>query len=120
SVDAPATTYGVVATVTDRAPLTLDYWRIGLDDMIAPQVPDTLYRECLSADTNPAYDPLHPSCTLILRNPASGAVATVDITYSNEAAADLSGYDFQLDWGREVGPGTLTLSALATITDSWK
>ena len=26
------------------------------------------------------------------------------------AAADLSGYDLQLDWGSEVGPGTLTLA----------
>jgi iron complex outermembrane recepter protein len=120
SEEATTTTFGVVADVSPRATLTFDYWRIRLDDMIAPQVPDTLYRECLSADTNPAYSPTHPSCMLILRNPATGAVATVDITYSNEASADLSGYDLQFDWGTDVGPGTLTLSMLATITDSWK
>src|SRR5690606_24253094 len=120
SEEATTTTLGIVASLTDRATLTFDYWRIELDDMIAPQVPDTLYRECLSADTNPTYDPLHPSCRLILRNPTNGAVATVDITYSNEAAADLSGYDLQFDWGTDVGPGTMTLGVLATITDSWK
>jgi iron complex outermembrane recepter protein len=120
SEEATTTTLGVVANITDQATLTFDYWRIELDDMIAPQVPDTLYRECLSGDTNPSYSPLHPSCALILRNPASGAVATVDVTYSNEAAADLSGYDVQFDWRSEVGPGMMTLSVLATITGDWK
>ncbi|HEX6998427.1 MAG TPA: TonB-dependent receptor [Gammaproteobacteria bacterium] len=120
SEEAQTFTLGVAANVTDRARLTFDYWRIELDDMIAPQVPDTLYRECLSADTNPSYDPLHPSCRLIVRNPQTGAVATVDITYTNEAAADLAGYDLQFDWGTDVGPGSLSLNVLATITDHWK
>jgi outer membrane receptor protein involved in Fe transport len=120
SEEAQTLTLGVVADLTERATLTFDYWRIELNDMIAPQVPDTLYRECLSFDTNPTYDPSHPSCQLIVRNPQSGAVATVDISYTNEAAADLAGYDLQLNWGTEVGPGTMTLSALATITDHWK
>lgn len=120
SEEAETLTLGLVADITDRATVTLDYWRIELDDMIAPQVPDTLYRECLSGDTNPSYDPTHPSCQLIVRNPQSGAVATVDVLYTNEAAADLAGYDVQFDWGTEVGPGVLTLNALATVTDHWK
>ena len=121
SEEARTLTLGVVADLTDRARLTFDYWRIELDDMIAPQVPDTLYRECLSADTNPSYSPTHPSCQLIVRNPTNGAVATVDVTYTNEAAADLAGYDVQFDWGLDgVGPGTLNLNVLATITDHWK
>jgi iron complex outermembrane recepter protein len=120
SEEATTTTLGLVTNLTDRSTLTFDYWRIRLDNMIAPQVPDTLYRECLSGDTNPGYSPTHSSCQLILRNPASGAVATVDVTYTNAASADLSGYDLQFDWGSEVGPGMLTLSVLATLTDSWK
>jgi iron complex outermembrane recepter protein len=120
SEEAQTLTLGVVADITENATLTFDYWRIELDSMIAPQVPDTLYRECLNFDTNPTYSPNHPSCELILRNPQTGAIATVDIIYTNEAAADLAGYDVQLDWGTEVGPGMLRLNALATITDHWK
>jgi iron complex outermembrane recepter protein len=121
SEEARTLTLGVVANLTDRAALTFDYWRIELDDMIAPQVPDTLYRECLSGDTNPSYSPNHPSCELIVRNPTNGAVATVDVTYTNEAAADLAGYDLQFDWRTEdIGPGSLNLNVLATITDHWK
>ena len=121
SEEARTLTLGVVANLTDRATVTLDYWRIELDDMIAPQVPDTLYRECLNFDTNPSYSPTHPSCELIIRNPTNGAVATVDITYTNEAAADLAGYDLQFDWNTDgVGPGSLSLNVLATVTDHWK
>jgi outer membrane receptor protein involved in Fe transport len=121
SEEARTLTLGVVADLTERATLTFDYWRIELDDMIAPQVPDTLYRECLSADTNPSYSPTHPSCELIIRNPTNGAVATVDVTYTNEAAADLAGYDVQFDWGMDdLGPGALNLNVLATVTDRWK
>jgi iron complex outermembrane receptor protein len=120
SEEATTMTLGLVASLGERTTLTFDYWRIELDSMIAPQVPDTLYRECLNFDTNPNYDPNHPSCELILRNPQSGAIATVDIIYTNEAAADLAGYDVQLDWRTDVGPGMLTVNSLATITDHWK
>ncbi len=121
SEEAKTLTLGVVAELTQRATLTFDYWRIELDDMIAPHVPDTLYRECLSADTNPSYSPTHPSCLLILRNPTNGAVATVNVTYTNEASADLAGYDVQFDWDTDaIGPGMLNLNVLATITDHWK
>jgi iron complex outermembrane recepter protein len=121
SEEASTLTLGVVANLTERASVTVDYWRIELDDMIAPQVPDTLYRECLSFDTNPSFSPSHPSCELIVRNPTSGAVATVDITYTNEAAADLAGYDLQFDWRADaVGPGSLNVNFLATVTDHWK
>jgi outer membrane receptor protein involved in Fe transport len=121
SEEAETLTLGVVANLTEQATLTFDYWRIELDDMIAPQVPDTLYRECLSADTNPSYSPTHPSCDLIVRNPTNGAVATVDVTYTNEAAADLAGYDLQFDWSTDnLGPGSLSLNVLATVTDHWE
>ncbi|HET8699459.1 MAG TPA: TonB-dependent receptor, partial [Gammaproteobacteria bacterium] len=120
SEEAETFTLGVVANIKENATLSVDYWRIEIGDMIAPQVPDTLYADCLSADTNPTYSPLHPSCQLIVRNPQSGAIATVDIIYTNEAAADLAGLDIQFDWRADLGPGTLTLSELATITDHWK
>ena len=121
SEEAKTLTLGVVADLTDNAALTFDYWRIEIDDMIAPQVPDVLYRECLSGDTNPSYSPAHPSCELIVRNPTNGAIATVDITYTNEASADLAGYDLAFDWTTEsFGPGALSLNVLATVTDHWK
>jgi iron complex outermembrane receptor protein len=120
SEEAETMTLGLVADVAENATLTFDYWRIEIADMIAPQVPDTLYRECLNFDTNPTYDRNHPSCALILRNPQTGAIATVDIIYTNEASADLAGYDVQFDWRKDLGPGSLTLNALATVTDHWK
>src|SRR5690606_40895429 len=59
SEEATTLTLGVVAELTEQATLTLDYWRIEIDDMFAPQVPVTFYRDCLSFDTNPGFDARH-------------------------------------------------------------
>src|SRR5690606_39888943 len=59
SEEATTLTLGVVADLTEQATLTLDYWRIEIDDMFAPQVPVTFYRDCLSFDTNPGFDARH-------------------------------------------------------------
>ncbi|HEU4650369.1 MAG TPA: TonB-dependent receptor, partial [Croceibacterium sp.] len=43
--------------------------------------------------------------------PALGA-ANFDVTYFNAGEVEISGIDLQLDWGADVGPGTLTLNSI--------
>ena len=55
----------------------------------------------------------HHFCAGIRYDPAPilGA-ANFDVTYVNAGEVDISGIDAQLDWGVDVGPGTLTVNAL--------
>src|SRR5690606_1851891 len=55
------------------------------------------------------YDPL----------PALGA-ANFDVSYVNAGEVDLSGIDAQLDWGIDVGPGTLSLNAIVNYYLKYK
>jgi outer membrane cobalamin receptor len=120
SEQAETITAGIVADLTDRSTLSIDYWRIKITDMIAEEVGDILYENCLDLDTNPSQDPLYPACTRLVRNPSTGANATLSTSYTNEQEVDLAGYDVQYNWGGDVGPGLMTVTALATITDHTK
>lgn len=109
-------TFGIVADVTDAITLTFDYWNIEISDMIAAQLPDVIYSRCFDPATNPSYDPMFQPCTQVVRDPETGANADTLITFNNEGAVDTAGYDVQLDWRGEVGPGSMSLNFLATIT----
>jgi outer membrane receptor protein involved in Fe transport len=115
SEKAETLTAGFVIDVAERQTLTLDYWRIKIKDMIAEEVGDILYENCLDADTNPTYDPSHPACLRLVRNPNTGANATIFTSYTNQQRVDLAGWDLQYNWGGDVGPGSMTLSSMASI-----
>lgn len=110
-------TLGVVADVTDALRLSLDYWRIEITDMIAAEHPDVVHANCFSPGTNPTFDPNLPACLKINRDPTTGNQANMQVLFTNEAAIDFAGYDFQVDWDGAVGPGELTVNFLATFTD---
>jgi outer membrane receptor protein involved in Fe transport len=113
-------TAGVVVNITDNVVFTFDYWRIRINDMISNELPSVLYERCLNPAKNPTFDPNFEPCVRIDRDPDSGAHLPTHTTFTNESSIDFSGYDLQLDWGRDVGPGTLTTNVLATISDSVK
>jgi outer membrane receptor protein involved in Fe transport len=110
-------TAGIVADITDQLTFTFDYWRIGITDMISAQGPDSLYSRCFSPVTNPTFDPTYSPCLQIQRNPNDGTQANAKITYTNTGAVDTRGYDLQLDWSRQMGPGRLSVNWLATVLD---
>jgi outer membrane receptor protein involved in Fe transport len=88
--------------------------------MIAPQDVDSIYATCLSFVTNPTFDPNHPFCQQVRRDPTSGAHATNPITFTNQAQVDLSGIDVQYNWRHDLGPGSLSLTFLASFLDSYE
>lgn len=113
-------TAGIVADLTDRASLTLDYWNINVSDMIAAQSPDVIYTQCFSPDVNPGFDPNFAPCQQIVRDPVSGGGANTLIFFTNEGAIDYSGVDIQFDWGGDggnLGPGAFNVNFLATINN---
>ncbi len=113
-------TFGAVIDVADNSSLTIDWWRIKVDDMIAPQDVDSIYGQCLSFITNPTYDPSHPYCQRVRRDPTTGFHATTPITFTNQANVDLSGVDVQYNWSHDLGPGALNLTFLSSFINNYQ
>lgn len=118
--EATTDTLGLVADITDRFTMTIDYWRIQIDDMISAQDPDEIYRLCLDPTSNPTFDPNFSACQQIERDPFDGGQSLSDLLFTNEGAVDFSGYDISLNWAGDAGPGTLSVDTTVTITDSAK
>ena len=108
-----------------RLRLSLDWWSIHLNDTIGLQTTDAVSTLCF----DPAFNPL---VTGAAANPAQAQQASVneacsrisydplpslgkgvtDVTFLNVGRVQVSGIDLQLDWGINVGPGTLTVNGL--------
>jgi iron complex outermembrane recepter protein len=85
--------------------LSVDYYDIKIDDMISVEGALTVYEKCLSAASNPTYDPTNPSCLAIHRNPVNGTATTTTVSYVNAAFAQVSGVDITADWRTTLAGG---------------
>lgn len=113
-------TIGAVLRIGERTSLSIDAYEIRITDYISAQLGEAVFRECYDPAHNPTYDPFTPACRQILRDPVNGQIAAVDVTYSNNPSVETSGIDLQLDWRTDIGPGSFSLSFLATYLDSMK
>jgi iron complex outermembrane receptor protein len=85
--------------------LTIDYYDIKITDMISVEGALTVYEKCLSAASNPNFDPQHPECLKIHRNPVTGTATTTTVSYVNAAFAEVSGVDVTADWRTDLAGG---------------
>jgi outer membrane receptor protein involved in Fe transport len=97
--------------------VTIDYYQIKIDGIIASQGPDTIYRDCMLSGSAAS-----PECELIRRDPITGGGATVDLTFTNEGNVKFSGIDVQLNWRaqfEDIGvaflPGGLSINSQMTF-----
>jgi iron complex outermembrane recepter protein len=111
-------TLGTVISFRERTSLTIDFWEIGIANMIASQSVDSIYTDCFSPLLNPGLSPTTAACTKIIRDPVTGARQPTDATYVNDGAIETRGIDLQFDWGTDLGPGSLALNFLITYLDS--
>lgn len=106
-------TLGVAMEFLENWRLTVDYYTIEIEDMIAVEGPDSTYQRCLSIALNPAGDPNAPACRQIFRDPTNGNAANIDLSFTNTGRAKVSGVDLQLDWRKTLGEGGLGLNVVA-------
>jgi iron complex outermembrane receptor protein len=105
---------------------TLDWYQIKIEDMIAVEGGITVYLECLGAGTNPSGSIDHPACARITRNPTSGGMQAVDVTYNNTGFTEISGVDLALNWNGELQtlgldlPGNLGVSLMMNFTTKFQ
>jgi iron complex outermembrane receptor protein len=106
-------TLGVVMDFLEDWTLTVDYYTIEIEDMIALIGPDTVYETCLSLEKNPSADPTVASCTQIIRNPADGEATNIDLGFTNQGRAKVSGVDLQLNWTKMLASGGFNMNMVA-------
>ena len=92
--------------------LTVDYYDIKISDMISVEGALKVYEKCLSATSNPTFDPQNPACLKIHRNPVTGTATTTTVSYVNSAFAQVSGVDVTADWRTKLAGGTFGVNFL--------
>jgi len=113
--DATTLTAGVVwRPKSGGLNLSVDYYDIKIDNMISVEGALTVYEKCLSAASNPTYNPLDPSCVAIHRNPVNGTATTTTVSYVNAAFAQVSGVDVTADWRTSMAGGQFGVSFMVS------
>jgi len=99
--------------------LAVDWYSITVKDAIGAQSADIAQRQCFSTDFNPTLSAESPYCAGIARN-TTGALGNVLLTYYNNGRFKTEGIDFQLDWSKDIGPGTFGVSSVLNYLISMK
>jgi len=95
---------------------SVDYFRIEIDDVIG--YVENLVFPCYDRSINPNLDPENFYCQRFQRDPVTHEVTNALNTAVNSSRMATSGYDFQLDYAIDAGPGSLRLNGVATYTES--
>lgn len=106
-------TLGLVMNVVENVTVTVDWYQIELEEMIAVESPDSVHRRCFSDEFNPEGSVNAAPCQLIFRDPSDGGPANIDLTFTNQGRVQVSGVDLQVDWSRPLFGGTFNLNTLA-------
>lgn len=116
-------TFGAVITEPfgwERLSLTADIYKIELTNAISPEGSVPVYSRCFNADgSNPTYSRNNVDCMKIRRNPSSGDREEVDALYSNLGALNTQGVDLTINWGADIGPGSLNINSTINYLDEF-
>jgi outer membrane receptor protein involved in Fe transport len=106
-------TLGTVMDFHDNFTLTVDWYTIEIEDLVALAGADSTYQKCLDIEFNPTGNPNTPECQLIFRDPSSGGGAQIERTFNNEGFVTMSGVDLQFNWQRPIANGGFSLTTVA-------
>ncbi len=100
-----------------RLRLSVDWYDISIKDVIGAQTVAAAMQQCFDPTLNPLVlsDPTAAANTVFCQNVPrnqTGQSGNIFTTYVNSGRVHLQGIDAQLDWGIDVGPGTLTLNSV--------
>lgn len=126
-------TMGLVWQSASPSPLlrrlsgSVDYYKIKVRDAIGTITAQVGLSRCFNGDgsSNPGYDPNNYFCTLTSRNP-SGGIELQRAPTLNLAAYEVSGIDFQFDYGFKlddlglVNGGDLSVNTVLSYLDTYK
>jgi len=115
-------TAGVVLTPTmaDAAgtlQLSVDWFRVEVDDAIEFVRSDTFLPACYDPTTNPTMTTAGYWCGFFGRDPTTGDIDSAVETMVNFSRREVRGVDMHIDWQRQTGPGMLGLTAVVSWLD---
>ena len=87
--------------------LTLDYWKIELEDGVGSVGIATILSRCYDPVSNPTFSASNAFCQQINRDPTSGLLNStstgfVNTAFANLAEINLAGWDFSLAWAADL------------------
>jgi outer membrane receptor protein involved in Fe transport len=115
-----------------RITVTLDWYSIAINDAILPYTVDYAGYLCygtaqVTSAAEAAAQAATSACQNLPRDRVSGAIATAQVSYDNQATVRTSGVDFTLSWaaaladmGLPAVPGNLGLSITGSVLDYYK
>jgi outer membrane receptor protein involved in Fe transport len=105
----------------ERLSVSLDYWAIDVEDIIAAVGAVTIVQRCYNRDNaNPTYDINNTWCQLFNRDPNNGGVIELQQLSRNQAFINTSGIDLTANWGFPVGPGNLDFRVVGTWVEKFE
>jgi iron complex outermembrane receptor protein len=106
-----------------QANLSIDYYKIHIDQAIEFASVDYVYQQCLSQPVATALTSLF--CQAIQRSPQFGGQLLTGTPAANQATIDTSGVDLQFDWGVQLSdlkrdiPGRFSLSVVSSFLGNY-
>ena len=102
-----------------RMQLSVDWYRIEMEDAIETVYADVYVPRCFDAATNPQFDPANLWCSFFSRDAASGEIVDFQDILFNITGFELSGIDLQFNWSFDAGPGTVGVNLLTSWLDEF-
>jgi outer membrane receptor protein involved in Fe transport len=98
-------TLGVAMDLLEDWRLSVDWWKIDIENMIALEGGDATYQQCLDMAFNPSGSLANAACQRIIRNPVNGGGGIINRSFTNAGRAGFEGVDFQVNWAHQLGGG---------------
>jgi len=102
--------------------LSVDYWSIELEGIIAAVGAATIVQRCFNRDNaNPTYSNANSWCQLFSREPSNGGVINLAQFSTNQSFINTSGIDFVVGWGIDLGgAGSLDFNVISTWVEKYE
>jgi len=99
---------------------SLDYYQIEIEDAVGSIDADTAIQRCFSPEFNANFSANNFYCNFFQRDVGTGEIIDALEVSTNVSVLEISGIDLQIDYGVDVGPGTVNLKWISTYLASWE
>ena len=99
--------------------LSVDWYRIDMQDAISQLQATDYVPLCFDARTNTDFSAKYALCHLFSRDPTTGEIVGLQDIRQNIVGYEVSGIDTQFDWSVGLGPGDLGVNLIASRMDEY-